>query len=70
MISTLSTKLCPCCKNPLAYDDDGSGRFIAWCFAGRCPSELGDKGALGDTPEQAAGSLIATMNKEMDWVTE
>lgn len=69
-MTTLSTKLCPCCKNPLAYEYNVGSGYIAWCFVGRCPSELGDKGALGDTPEQAADSLIATMNKEMDWITE
>jgi hypothetical protein len=70
MKSTLPTKLCPCCRNPLCVESDTAGRFIAWCGVGRCPSEIGDKGALGDTPELAADNLIRMMDDEMDWEPE
>lgn len=70
MTTRLPTHLCPSCNNPLVAEADGAGRYVAWCSVGRCASEIGDKGALGDTPEQAAANLIETMNKEHDWIFE
>lgn len=64
---TLHNHKCPACSSPLQADDDGSGRQIAWCSNGRCISEQGDNGALGDTAEQAAQNLIKQMLDKPDW---
>ncbi len=58
---------CPCCHNPLAYESDDAGGFVAWCSVGRCASEIGDRGAFGNTPEEAGEALIKSMKEARDW---
>jgi len=58
---------CPCCGSSLCCNDDGAGRFVVHCGNGRCVSAIGDRGALGDTPEQAADKLNDTMLNARDW---